>query len=122
MSDVLEDRARQVYLDKVKVNEKQAEAPFMHGGQNFLKEFHNHKTDMLETLMKRQPSAKNKAAKDLWERITFREWLALTQQGLHRPVYDRMIKGYYGTGDPEEEEPPPSGSNTGDIGSSLKLD
>ena len=122
VSDVLEDRARQVYLDKVKVNEKQAEAPFMHGGQNFLKEFHNHKTDMLETLMKRQPSAKNKAAKDLWERITFREWLALTQQGLHRPVHDRMIKGYYGTGDPEEEEPSPSGANTGGIGSSLNLD
>ena len=122
VSDVLEDRARQVYLDKVKVNEKQAEAPFMHGGQNFLKEFHNHKTDMLETLMKRQPSAKNKAAKDLWERITFREWLALTQQGLHRPVHDRMIKEYYGTLDITEEEPSPRGSNTGGIGDSLNLD
>jgi hypothetical protein len=121
-AEVVEDRARQVYLDKVKVNEKQAEAPFMHGGQNFLKEFHNHKTDMLETLMRRQPSAKNKAAKDLWERITFREWLELTQQGLHRPVHDRMIKGYYGTLDITEEEPSPSGANTGTIGSSLNLD
>ena len=94
----------------------------MHGGQNFLKEFHNHKTDMLEQLMTQPKSPKNKTAKDLWERITFRQWLALTQQGLHRPVHDRMIKEYYGTLDITEEEPSPSGSNTGGIGDSLNLD
>ena len=41
---------------------------------------------------------------------------------MHRPVHDSMINGYYVTGEPEEEKPSPSGSNTGTIGSGLKLD
>jgi len=123
-AEVLEDRARQVYLDKVKVNEKEAAKPYMHGGQNFLNKFFGHKTDMLETLMNRPKTKKNVAATDLWSRITFRQWLALTQKDLKRSVHDRMVLEYEGSVDSKEEKPSPSGANTGTItgSSGLNLD
>tara|TARA_Y100000310_G_scaffold260019_1_gene268871 strand:+ start:818 stop:1798 length:981 start_codon:yes stop_codon:yes gene_type:complete len=121
-SEVIEGRAREKYLENLKIDDAKAQAPYMHGGQNFVNVFHKYRQDMLTTLMTRPKTKKNEAAKDLWTNITFKEWLDLTQKGLKRPVYDRMILEWYGTKNPEEEKPSPSGVNTGTISSDLNLE